>query len=47
VHGRQHLSPLLKMNHVTVMPHAAGITQESQLKAARIACKLLTNLVQW
>ena len=37
-------SPLLRMSNVTVSPHMAGVTVESQEKAARIALKLLQSL---
>jgi len=37
-------SPLLGMSNVTVTPHMAGVTYESQEKAARIALNLLKTL---
>ena len=44
VFGMHLSSPLLKMSNVTVSPHMAGVTCESQEKAARIALKLLQTL---
>ena len=42
--GTHLASPLLCLNNVTVSPHMAGTTYESQEKAARIALKLLQSL---
>jgi len=42
--GTHLASPLLCLNSVTVSPHMAGVTVESQEKAARIALKLLQSL---
>ena len=44
VTGAHLRSPLLRMSNVTVSPHMAGVTYESQEKAARIALKLLKTL---
>jgi len=44
VHGTHLASPLLRMNNVIVTPHMAGVTCESQEKAAQIALKLLQTL---
>lgn len=43
VTGEHLKSPLLSMPNVTVLPHTAGITIESQTKAAKIARDLLAN----
>ena len=44
VFGTHLASSLLCLNSVTVSPHMAGVTYESQEKAARIALKLLQTL---
>jgi phosphoglycerate dehydrogenase-like enzyme len=44
VDGSHLRDPLLSLNNVTVLPHMAGITVESQTKAAQIACGLLRSL---
>lgn len=41
VSGTHLTSPLLKFNNVTILPHVAGCTYESNEKAARIAMELL------
>ena len=44
VNGAHLRSPLLRMANVTITPHMAGVTCESQEKAAQIALKLLQTL---
>ena len=44
VHGTHLASSLLCLSSVTTTPHMAGVTVESQEKAARIALKLLKTL---
>jgi len=43
--GTHLASSLLCLNSVTVTPHMAGVTHESQEKAARISLRLLTRFL--